>query len=976
VTTPHHCHTSHSTAGGTFAVSHLSKITAPMANRLLIGDLAHHSKNSPANRRFVSHKLFWFFSTRGITTGNLPNLRHLRPTRCMVMKTLAGVGCFRESLMNVLFLLLALPLAASPMRPANREGRTVRVDVSTGAPRLLVNGRPVRPRMFFGGPGSAPIRIGTSGRRIEFEFRAENDSNGAGTLHFRFGRKPGDVYLDSIRIEDLASGADVVPRSDFEGGPGSFERDWTSWPPGPRNTVGRITVEPGVGEGGSAGLHIALHEPPGGEWPDFHIYHIPDIPIVKGRRYRVSFWARADAPRELWVALYRPGNPFVYLGGPPGPFEEQIKLAAAVGINFVSFPISMPWPEPGKPEDWDATDAVCEQVLRANPRALLLPRFGCDPPAWWRKAHPDDVMTWEDGSQQAYAVVASPVYRHDAAQRVAALVAHLEARFGDHMAGYHPCGQNTGEWFYQSTWESLLNGYAPADEKAWRAWLRARYGTDAALARAWHDPSARIAQAKTPSAAARRASPAGILRDPVTEKPLTDFAEFQQDAMADLVCDLAHAVRTASKGRKLSVFFYGYVFEFGPIRLGPSTCGHYALRRVLQCPDIDVLCSPISYFDRGIGGSAPAMTAAESVALAGKMWLFEDDTRTYLGTGGFPGDVDGGKDLDETNKLLVRDVAEEITRNFATWWMDLGMTGWFNDPRMWEQMKRLAPVDRWFVKHPTPYRPQVAAVLDERSMLDTSASAWTVTEPVVYQARKPLARMGAPYGQYLLDDVARGRVKARMYVFLNAWRLTATQRRDLLAHTRGAARVWCYAPGYHDGDTPSLNAMRELTGFRLGVVAPSRAIASPTAAGKRLGLTAPFGVEGPVRPLFAAMDATPAETLATYPDGSAAVALRRQPDGWSLFVGAPGLTSELLRAMARKAGVHLYTQTDCNVYANGPLVALHAAKDGVLTLDIGRKEAVRDALDGRAIGDGPGVRLDLKKGDTRLFWLGPGLSVP
>ena len=44
--------------------------------------------------------------------------------------------------------------------------------------------------------------------------------------------------------------------------------------------------------------------------------------------------------------------------------------------------------------------------------------------------------------------------------------------------------------------------------------------------------------------------------------------------MSQCVCDLAHAVRTASGGRKLVVFFYGYLFEFaaapnGPLGLGP-----------------------------------------------------------------------------------------------------------------------------------------------------------------------------------------------------------------------------------------------------------------------------------------------------------------------------------------------------------------------------------------------------------------------
>ena len=102
-------------------------------------------------------------------------------------------------------------------------------------------------------------------------------------------------------------------------------------------------------------------------------------------------------------------------------------------------------------------------------------------------------------------------------------------------------------------------------------------------------------------------------------------------------------------------------------------------------------------------------------------------------------------------------------------------------------------------------------------------------------------------------------------------------------------------------------------------------------------------------------------------DGSAAVALRRMPGGWSLFVGPPGLTSDLLRLAARKAGVHLYTQTDCNVYANGPIVALHAAQDGPIALDTGHRGQVHDALSGNLIGSGPYVTLPLKKGETRVL---------
>jgi hypothetical protein len=844
---------------------------------------------------------------------------------------------------------------------------TVRVDAASGAPRLVVDGKPVRARMFFGIPGNASLPAATAGGQIAFEFSPAQNEPKIATLHFRFGQTPGTIDLDDIRVEDLTSGQDVLPKCGFESGTSEFTSRWNVWPVGEKNTVGKVEVQPNCGRDGSAGLHVALKAPPGNQWPDFHIHHHANLALTKGRHYRVSLWARAQPARSLAIVFYRPGNPYVFLGGPSNGYESQIKMAGQSGAQFVSFPVDLPWPPPGKPVDWSVPDSQCQAVLDANPKALLLPRIGMDAPEWWLKAHPEDTMVWESGPQFGYPVVASPQYRRDAAERLAALVAHLEEKFGGRMAGYHPCGQNTGEWFYQETWGNGLNGYAKGDLRAWRRWLKARYADDAALRRAWRDQKATLDTAAVPTPASRRGAPAGVLRDPVAERPLIDFAEFQQEAMAECVCYLARAVRQATQGRKLVVFFYGYVFEFGAINNGASTAGHYGLRRVLQCPDIDVLCSPISYFDRGLGQSAPAMTAAESVALAGKMWLYEDDTRTYLGSGQFPGMYDGVDTLEKTNKELLRNTGQCALRNFGTWWMDLGATGWFNDPRMWAEMSRLAALDEPLLAHPRPFRPEVAAVIDEKAMIRVAAGATAVTLPGVYQVRRPLGRMGAPYGQYLQDDVIAGKVKAKMYVFLNAWCLSAEERKQLLVATRGSTRIWCYAPGYQEDHATSLEAMHELTGFQLKKAMPAKALAKPTATGQRLGLRETFGADGPVKPLFSAADATAEETLATYPDGSAAVALRRTSDGVSLFVGAPGLTSELLRLAARQAGIHLFTQRDCNVYASGPYLVLHASQDGPLEVNTGNSGPIRDLLEGSAVGRGPRLTLPMKKGDTRVL---------
>jgi hypothetical protein len=842
---------------------------------------------------------------------------------------------------------------------------TVRVDASSGAPRLLVDGQPVRARMFFGIPGSAPIPVGPTARQVVFEFTPTTDEPHRATMHFRFGQTPGDVFLDDLRVVDLATGEEVIPRCGFDEAR-EFSDRWTFWPTGPENTVGAVRVEPKAGREGSGGLRVALKAPPQSRWPDFHVYHRPTLALRAGHRYRVEFWARSEPARDLIVAFYRPGQPFVFLGGPGGVFEAQIKLAAEVGVDFVSFPLGMPWPKPGETVDWTTVDASCEAVLQANPRALLLPRLGMDPPEWWLKAHPEDAMVWDVGPQHRGVVVASPAYRRDAAERLAALVEHVEAKFGPHVAGYHPCGQNTGEWFYHETWGPALNGYAEGDQRAWRRWLLERYPDDAALRTAWGDARVARQSAAVPSPAARRAAPAGTFRDPKSERALIDFAAFQQEAMADCVCQLAHAVRQATHGRKLVVFFYGYVFEFGAIGLGPATSGHYALRRVLDCPDLDVLCSPISYFDRGLGQSAPAMTAAESVALAGKMWLYEDDTATHLSTGTFPGWRERVTTIEETSALLVRNTAQCAVRHFATWWMDLGATGWFNDPRLWAEMKWLEALDRPLMQRPCPFRPEVAAIIDECSMLRVAAGGSAVTVPGVYEVRRPLGRMGAPYGQYLLDDVLAGRVRAKVYVFLNAWRLSPDQRKRLLAATSNHLRIWCYAPGYHEEDHTSLDAMRELTGFRL-VKHSGNAWAEPTAVGRKLGLQTPLGLKRPVEPLFWASDATTAETLAAYPDGSPAIALRQTESGLSMFVGPPGLTSDLLRLAARRAAVRLVTQTDCNVYANGPYLVLHASQDGPLDIDTGQPGPVRDLRTGRVVGQGPTFSLPARRAETRVL---------
>ena len=827
---------------------------------------------------------------------------------------------------------------------------TARVQPTPGGPQIHVNGKPVVPRWFFGSQQGGTVSASAEWTDASFDFSPGVPVNKSGTLHLRFSHRAGEVWLADVRICDAESGEEVLPPESFAT-PEAFAAAWNLWPLGEANTVGKVAVEDGV-------LHVVQTDPPNGNWPDFHLHSGVAMTFKADRRYRCSFRVRAVPDRQVSPALYRvEGGVWTNIGGPPGPFLQQVALARDAGVDFVSFSAPNCWTEPETDPNFEALDALCKSIVAVNPEVLLVPRVSANAPPWWLERHPEARMVYEGNKPGNMAAVSDRQYRADAAAHLEKLCRHLTEAFPEHFAGIHPCGQNTGEWFYEDSWERPLSGYDPATLQAWREWLRARGAADAGTA-------------EVPSAESRHAAPFGLLRDPARERRLIDFARFQQEEMADMVLALAAAARRGSSGKKLVVFFYGYHYEFAALPNGASVSGHYALGKVLKSTDLDILCSPISYTDRQWPGTAPCMSPAESIRDAGIMWLNEDDTRTYLSLDKGFGALD---DLQQTCDVMLRNTAQAALRGFATWWMDLPATGWFADPAIWEEMKRLRPVDEAMLQRAQPFAPEIAAILGEDSMCHLPGGANVLSRPFIYDARAALGRSGAPCGQYLLSEAIEGKVPAKLQFYLAAWALSSEQRQQLKANRRaGETRVWCYAPGYLSpngsdlSDESDVSRMKVLTGFACRPVSLAAPVATPTDQGRKLGLSDPWGPDVQIAPLFT-VEASPEETLATYSDGSPAVAVHRGELGTDVFVGVPQLTSALVRALARLAGAHLFTQVDAAVWAAEPYLSIHAMEDGTVTLNTGRNRPVLDALDGATIGDGPEVALPMRKGETRVL---------
>jgi hypothetical protein len=201
----------------------------------------------------------------------------------------------------------------------------------------------------------------------------------------------------------------------------------------------------------------------------------------------------------------------------------------------------------------------------------------------------------------------------------------------------------------------------------------------------------------------------------------------------------------------------------------------------------------------------------------------------------------------------------------------------------------------------------------------------------------------------------------------SAWALSPAKRCALAGQRLpGVTRVWCYAPGYLYPDRADVAGIREVTGFEARALSLATAEVTPTQAGRKLGLAAPWGQKQPIRPLFG-VAATADQTLATYADDSPAVALRRSVKGIDVFVGVPQLTPELIRALAQIAGAHLFTQGKASVWAAEGYLSLQAHQDGPMVINTGKKGTVVDALDGKLLGQGPEVTLILKNGEARVI---------
>ncbi len=395
----------------------------------------------------------------------------------------------------------------------------------------------------------------------------------------------------------------------------------------------------------------------------------------------------------------------------------------------------------GEPK-WEILDKNIEKILTACPDALIFPRVNLSPTEAWERTHPDELCDY------SMSEIARPCFSSDALademkRMLGLMIDHVKtAHYREHVIGYQLASGTTEEWL-------------PFDYKG-SIGLRSREAF------------------------------AGCSEREGRKQSEEEYYGFLSEVTARLICELAAFTKEMTEGELLVGTFYGYTLECPDRQL----C-HAALRVILDSPDIDFICSPVSYAKgRGLGRDHGYMLPVDSLKKSGKLFMSENDTRTHLTRSPYPDnsyfDAPIFRPIPEhtATEMLKMHYARSMIRGVGHWWFDM-WGGWYDEH--YTLMRKFLNISREAKDLPSGSVSEIAVYVDEHAYKHISDAS--VGYSVCYDSREMLGKIGAPYDIYLADDYDRVKDSYKLSVLLEPYPTELSRHIVKDAQLRGVGLV-------------------------------------------------------------------------------------------------------------------------------------------------------------------------------------------
>jgi hypothetical protein len=283
-----------------------------------------------------------------------------------------------------------------------------------------------------------------------------------------------------------------------------------------------------------------------------------------------------------------------------------------------------------------------------------------------------------------------------------------------------------------------------------------------------------------------------------------------------------------------------------------------------------------------------------------------------------------------------------------------------------------------------PSEPDVAVFIDERTMGYIMG-----TKPftnLVRSVRESVLRAGVSVGFYLLSDLTHREKfpESKVYLFLNAWDIRSDLRSAIKQrlHRDGKLLAWFYTAGVFDSGRETLERAREVTGIAIKPQ-PIFSKAGTQVLDRRNPIAQAFpnasiSTDTIVEPTYFAIPEEGAVLGEYIQTGLPSLVVKDNVGDetgakWtSVFLGEPVCNPALIRALAQKAGAHVYSFSDDVVHVRAPFLTVHCCGDGQRTITLPGKWSAYNLQTGEwAVVDSNSLRFTAADGTTLNYLIGP-----
>ncbi len=563
-------------------------------------------------------------------------------------------------------------------------------------------------------------------------------------------------------------------------------------------------------------------------------------------------------------------------------------------------------------------------------KLMIIVKLGM--PQWWCDANPDDVVRYDrDQPMRKFEdrqALGSKKWLKDAEKPFRDLLKYIKN--GPHANRVIGIGLSEGwnsEWFWSYVdhyGKAARSGFSFGDYSTFRSYLREQYQTDEKLAEAWNMPGTTFENFIMPSKKQQDTSSAQCLVDPAKDRRTMDWFLFRNRALGEAIEFFGKIVKDETDNNYLVGVYYGYLVMHSSIYYRLQSVGHLEVERLARSPYVDLFWAPSNYRLRIPGKSDGTMQAAETLSNHGKMVIVEQDLRTFSENDHYQ--RQRTRTVELTVGAMDRAFGLLLTKGLGTHWMSMH-DAWFREKVLRELIKshqhtymNLPPVQNL-----TPQ--EICIVSDEKSAFYTRHNTGdNLHLAAVYDTAVNYGFYAAPSSHvYVRDLIEKGfKQQPKLYIMTNLLKMDENTRTRLMERFRKekATVLWLYAANiFTEKSGPDAKLMSDFLGVDFE---KSSEYSVPQMLIGNQKISNPI----PSAPWFYPVSGFD-KVIGKSQEGKPMLVSWEKDGVTHYFSTLMTLPPELIREIAKKAGIHLYAESFSDPLLIGnDCIFLHAASDG------------------------------------------------